>query len=73
MTTDELVQGVQFTVDQQGHVTAVVLTPDLWRRITEALEEAEDRELVQALHSKLAAGPLADGALRWRDVADEWA
>jgi hypothetical protein len=73
MTTDELVQGVQFTVDQQGHVTAVVLTPNLWRRITEALEEAEDRELVQALRSKLAAGPLADGALRWRDVADEWA
>jgi hypothetical protein len=30
-------------------------------------------ELVQALRSKLAAGPLADGALRWRDVADEWA
>ena len=73
MTTDELVQGVQFTVDQQGHVTAVVLTPDLWRRITEALEEAEDRELVQALRSKLAAGPAGDGALRWRDVADEWA
>ena len=73
MTTEELVQGVQFTVDQHGHVTAVVLTPDLWRRIAEALEDAEDRELVQVLHGKLAAGPAASGALRWQDVADEWA
>ena len=73
ITTDELVQGVQFTVDRHGQVTAVVLTPDLWRRIAEALEDAEDRELVQALHSKLAAGPAASGALRWQDVADEWA
>jgi hypothetical protein len=73
MTTDELVQGVQFTVDQQGHITAVVLTPDLWRRIAEALEDAEDRELVRAVQSKLAAGPAASSALRWQDVADEWA
>lgn len=73
MTTDELVRGVQFTVDQHGQVTAVVLTPDLWRRIGEALEDAEDRELVQMLRDKIAAGPHASGALRWQDVADEWA
>jgi hypothetical protein len=73
MTTEDLVQGVQFIVDQHGHVTAVVLTPDLRRRIAEALEDAEDRELVQVLQGKLAAGPAASGALRWQDVADEWA
>lgn len=73
MTTDELVQGVQFTVDQSGQVTAVVLTPNLWRRIAEALEDTEDRELVRVLRDKLAAGPAANGALRWQDVADEWA
>ena len=72
MTTEELVQGVQFTVDQQGQVTAVVLTPDLWRRIVEALEDTDDRELVQSLHDKLVSGPVAAGALRWQDVADDW-
>lgn len=73
MTTDELAQGVQFTVDQHGQVTAVVLTPDLWKRIAEALEDASDRELAQALRDKLAAGPAASGAMRWQDIADEWA
>ena len=68
MTTEELVQGVQFTVDQSGQVTGVVLTPELWRRIIEALEDAEDRALVQALHGKLVAGPTASGALRLQDV-----
>ena len=73
MTTDELVQGVQFTVDQSGQVTAVVLTPELWRRIIEALEDTQDRELVRSLHDRLVAGPNATGALRWQDVADDWA
>jgi hypothetical protein len=73
MTTEELVQGVQFTVDQRGQVTAVVLTPELWRRIVEALEDTEDRELVQSLQDRLAVGPNAAGALRWQDVADDWA
>ncbi|MCG8350645.1 MAG: hypothetical protein MI924_22985 [Chloroflexales bacterium] len=73
MTTEELAQGVQFTVDQRGRVTAVVLTPELWRRIVEALENAEDRKLVQSLRDFLAAGPGASDALRWDDVADAWA
>jgi hypothetical protein len=72
MTIAELTEGVQFTVDQQGAVTAVVITPDLWQRIVDALEESEDRTLVQALRSRLAAGPVASGALRWQDVADQW-
>jgi hypothetical protein len=72
MTIAELTEGVQFTVDQQGAVTAVVITPDLWQRIVDALEESEDRALVQALRSRLAAGPAASGALRWQDVADQW-
>jgi hypothetical protein len=63
----ELTQGVQFTVDQNGQVTAVVVTPELWQRIAEALEDAEDRELVRALRDRLGAGPRASGALRWQD------
>jgi hypothetical protein len=72
MTVTELTQDVQFTVDQGGHVTAVVLDPTLWRRILTALEDAEDRALVQALGERLAKGPAAAKALRWQDVADEW-
>ena len=73
MTAAELAQGIQFTIDQDGRVTAVVITPELWQRIIESLEDAEDRVLAQALRSRLAAGPAASGALRWQDVADEWA
>jgi len=73
MTASELTQGIQFTIDQDGRMTAVVITPQLWQRIVESLEDAEDRALVQALRSRLAAGPAASGALRWQDVADEWA
>jgi hypothetical protein len=72
MTAAELTQGIQFTIDQDGQVTAVVITPELWQRIVELLEDAEDRALVQALRSRLAAGPAASGALRWEDVSDEW-
>lgn len=72
MTVDELVEGLQFTVDRQGQVTAVVVEPDLWRRIMEALEDVEDRDLVRRLQKSLAEGPPASAALRWRDVADEW-
>jgi hypothetical protein len=73
MTAAELTKSVQFTVDQSGQVTAVVVAPELWKRIVEALEDAEDRDLVQLLRSRLIDGPMASGALRWQDVADEWA
>jgi hypothetical protein len=72
MTVAELTRGVQFTVDQRGKITAVVIEPSLWERILAALEDAEDRALVQSLHDRLATGPAAAGALPWQDVADEW-
>jgi len=72
MTIAELTQEVQFTVDQQGRVTAVVIEPSLWERIVAALEDAEDRALVQSLRDRLAQGPEAASALRWTDVADQW-
>jgi len=72
MTVVELTRGVQFTVDQRGQVTAVVIEPSLWERILVALEDAEDRALVQSLHDRLASGPAAAGALRWQDAADDW-
>lgn len=72
MTAAELAESVQFTVDSSGSVTAVVISPELWRRIMDALEDAEDRELVQSLQLRLAQGPAVSGALRWDAVADEW-
>lgn len=72
MSVAELTAGVQYTIDQQGQVTAVVVQPLLWKRIIEALEDAEDRTLVQALQARLAAGPVATGALRWDEIADQW-
>jgi hypothetical protein len=68
----ELTQDVQFTIDQEGQVTAVVLDPALWHRILVALEDSEDRALVQALRDRLAAGPTASKALRWQGIAADW-
>lgn len=72
MSVLEATDSVQFTVDQAGRVTAVVLTPELWQRVVEALEDSVDRRLVLALRDRLAAGPQASRALRWDDIADEW-
>ena len=72
MSISELTEGVQFTVNQDGQLIAVVIDPALWRRIVDALEDAEDRELARALQTRLVDGPSSAGALRWQDVADEW-
>ena len=72
VTATELTKDIQFTVDQAGHVTAVVLTPTVWRQILSALEDSEDRQLLASLQSRLAAGPLKSGALRFEDVTGDW-
>jgi hypothetical protein len=72
MSVATLVQDVQYTVDGDGQLTAVVLSPTLWQRVLEALEDTEDRALVTALRPRLMQGPVAAGALRWQDVADQW-
>ncbi len=70
MSVADLTTGVQFTVDQAGQVTAVVIDPALWRRIVAALEDTEDRALVAALQQRLAVGPAASGAFKWQDEKD---
>lgn len=72
MTVAELTQDVQFTLDQQGKVTAVVIDPALWQRIVAALEDSAERRLVQSQQERLAQGPLASGALAWESVSDEF-
>jgi hypothetical protein len=73
MTVEEITRSVHFTLDQHGKTTAVVLTPELWAQILEALEDVEDRALVRALKERLAAGPAASGTLRWEDASKDWA
>jgi hypothetical protein len=72
MTVTELTKNVQFTIDGSGHITAIVLTPEVWQRIVTALEDSEDRQLIADLQSRLALGPLNSGALRLDDVFDQW-
>ena len=71
MGSKEIAAGVRFLVDGEGHVTSVVLTPELWRQLVEQLEDAEDRKLLDQLAPKLAQGP--QDALRWTDVERDWA
>jgi len=73
MSMTDSAADVQFTVDRTGKVTAVVLTPELWARIVELLEDSEDRELVRSLQERLKQHPAAGGALRWEDVEQDWA
>jgi hypothetical protein len=68
-----MTEAVQFTVDRTGKVTAVVITPELWERIVERLEDSEDRDLVRAMRDRLTQHPAVSGALRWEDVEQDWA
>lgn len=72
MTIIERESEVQFTVDQSGNVTAVVISPELWHRLLDRIEDVEDRALVDSMRERLMAGPAAGGARRWQDVADGW-
>lgn len=72
MSAAELTRDVQFTVDQHGNITAVVISPTLWQQILEALEDADDRTLVATIRERLREHPAQSGALRWQDVADDW-
>jgi hypothetical protein len=73
MSMTDSAADVQFTIDHTGKVTAVVLTPELWARIVELLEDSEDRDLVRSLQARLKQHPAASGALRWEDVEQDWA
>ncbi|MCS6940818.1 MAG: hypothetical protein RMJ55_12180 [Roseiflexaceae bacterium] len=72
MTVDDITRNVQFMLDRNGRLTAVVLTPELWRQILDALEEAEDRALIRMLRERILVGPDASAALRWEDVVQDW-
>ena len=72
MTVADLASGVQYTVDNDGRLVAVVVTASLWRRLLDDLEDAEDRDLVEQLKAKLSSDPVKAGALPWSSIAHEW-
>jgi hypothetical protein len=57
MSIAELTANIQFTIDQQGRLTAVVVQPLLWQRIIDALNESADPALVAALQGHGLAHP----------------
>lgn len=71
MTPMELRAGLQFTVDSNNHVTAVVVNPDLWRSILHALEESEERELAEMLRER-APARVDISPLLPRDSNEDW-
>lgn len=75
MTVAKLTQDVQFTVDQHGKITAVVLTPTLWLRIVETMGSIEDRALIGSLRDLMAenaSGALTVGDLRKSGLLGMW-
>lgn len=70
MTKKELTSNVQFVVDGEGSIKSVVLTPTMWYKVLEAVEDAEIHEMVQMLNERLNVGPLSVGALRFNDVEE---
>ena len=72
MTLQELNKGVQFTVDGNSQVTAVVVMPDIWRKIIQALEESERQEIAALLMERAPATPLDLSALGLPQTED-WA
>lgn len=73
MIPQGLNEGVQFTVDGNNHVTAVVVAPGLWRSIIRALEESEEREFVEALKGHQIPPAIDISALLLSSANEDWA
>ncbi len=64
---------VRFVVGADGQPSAVQVDVGLWQKIVEALEDAEDVEIVRAALAELAAAggdPGKAGWVRLEDVID---
>lgn len=68
----ELTESAHYLKDDQGDTTDIVLSLAIWEQFLMWLEDMEDRIIVQQWTPRLRAGPVASGALPWKDVANEW-
>jgi len=75
MTVAELTRDVQFTVDQHGKITAVVISPEVWEQIVKTLEGFEERNPIRSLRGLIAenaSGELTVGDLRQSGLLGMW-
>jgi hypothetical protein len=68
MTVSEILQSVQFVVDQEGRPTAAILDMKAWEAFLSVLEDAEDAEL---LRDRLKNWRSKQGWTRWEDFDAE--
>ena len=72
MTTLDLLNSVQFVVNQDGQPSAVQMSLTAWSSLLGWLEDLEDRAAIRAIAPKLQKGPRQSGALRWEEVRAAW-
>jgi len=68
MTATEILQSVQFVVDQNGNPTAAVLDMRAWEAFLSLLEDVEDTELIQ---DRIKDWRSKKGWTRWDDFKAE--
>ena len=68
MTTTEILQSVQFVVDQSGKPTAAMLDMRAWEAFLSLLENMEDSELIR---DRMKSWRSKEGWTRWEDFKVE--
>ena len=68
MTIAEILQSVQFVVDQEGKPTAAILDMSAWEAFLSILEDAEDSKLVR---ERMANWRTKEGWTPWEDFEVE--
>ncbi|MBE7473293.1 MAG: hypothetical protein DPW09_04645 [Anaerolineae bacterium] len=68
MTIAEILQSVQFVVDQEGKPTAAILDMSAWETFLSVLEDAEDIKLVR---ERMANWRTKEGWTAWEDFKAE--
>jgi len=68
MTVTEVLQSVQFVIDQDGKPTAAVLDMKAWEAFLFMLEEIEDVELIR---DRMKNWRSKEGWTRWKDFEAE--
>jgi hypothetical protein len=68
----KVLSSARYLINAQGHQTDVVLSLAAFQNLLALLEDLDDRRIIQEWLPKLTTGPVATGALRWSQVAEEW-
>jgi hypothetical protein len=72
MNAIEILNSVQFLVNENGQPSAVQLNMQTWNALLNFIEETEDRAAIKEILPRLRQGPEKAGALRWAEVKAQW-